>query len=49
MPISTTNPATGETLQTFEALGDQEIEERLEHARAAFEEYRTTGFAERAE
>ncbi|SEQ16227.1 NADP-dependent succinic semialdehyde dehydrogenase [Streptomyces radiopugnans] len=49
MPISTTNPATGETLQTFEALGAEEIEERLERARAAFEEYRTTGFAERAE
>ncbi|MFP8904876.1 NADP-dependent succinic semialdehyde dehydrogenase [Streptomyces atacamensis] len=49
MPISTTNPATGETLQTFEALGAEEIEERLERARATFEEYRTTGFAERAE
>ncbi|MGK5447229.1 NADP-dependent succinic semialdehyde dehydrogenase [Streptomyces radiopugnans] len=49
MPISTTNPATGETLQTFEALGAEEIEERLDRARAAFEEYRTTGFAERAE
>ncbi|MFP8885155.1 MULTISPECIES: NADP-dependent succinic semialdehyde dehydrogenase [Streptomyces] len=49
MPISTTNPATGETLQTFEALGAEEIEERLERARTAFEEYRTTGSAERAE
>ncbi|WP_410534984.1 NADP-dependent succinic semialdehyde dehydrogenase [Streptomyces sp. KL2] len=49
MPISTTNPATGEILQTFEPLGAEEIEERLERARAAFEEYRTTGFAERAE
>ncbi|MCI0385649.1 NADP-dependent succinic semialdehyde dehydrogenase [Streptomyces sp. CNQ085] len=48
MPISTTDPATGETLQTFEALGAEETEERLERARAAFEEYRTTGFAERA-
>ncbi|MFH0241080.1 NADP-dependent succinic semialdehyde dehydrogenase [Streptomyces sp. HK10] len=49
MPISTTNPATGETLQTFDALGAEETGERLERARAAFEEYRTTGFAERAE
>ncbi|MFD1831018.1 NADP-dependent succinic semialdehyde dehydrogenase [Streptomyces desertarenae] len=49
MPISTTNPATGETLETFEAMDAEEVDRRLERARTAFEEYRTTGFAERAE
>ncbi|MTE22201.1 NADP-dependent succinic semialdehyde dehydrogenase [Streptomyces sp. TRM43335] len=49
MPISTTNPATGETLETFEAMDAEEVGKRLERARAAFEEYRTTGFAERAD
>ncbi|MEE1940268.1 NADP-dependent succinic semialdehyde dehydrogenase [Streptomyces sp. TRM 70361] len=48
MPIATTNPATGETLRTFDALGPEEIETRLERAAGAFEEYRTTGFGERA-
>ena len=49
MPIATINPATGETLQTFEPLGAEEIETRLERARTTFAEYRTTGFGRRAE
>lgn len=48
MPIATVNPATGETLQTYEAMGGEEIERRLATADAAFRTYRTTGFAERA-
>lgn len=48
MPIATVNPANGETLRTFDALEADEIERRLTAADAAFREYRTTGFGERA-
>lgn len=48
MPIATVNPANGETVKTYEAMGDEEIERRLQLAEAAFRAYRTTGFAERA-
>ncbi|GGT29887.1 NADP-dependent succinic semialdehyde dehydrogenase [Streptomyces purpureus] len=49
MPIATVNPATGETLRTYEALGPEAVERCLADAEAAFRAYRTTGFAERAE
>jgi succinate-semialdehyde dehydrogenase/glutarate-semialdehyde dehydrogenase len=48
MPIATVNPATGETLKTYDALGAEEIERRLATAEAAFHTHRTTSFAERA-
>ncbi|MFI6206077.1 NADP-dependent succinic semialdehyde dehydrogenase [Streptomyces sp. NPDC051041] len=48
MPIATVNPATGETLKTYEAMGEEEIERRLQLAEATFRTYRTTGFDERA-
>ncbi|MEV0173898.1 NADP-dependent succinic semialdehyde dehydrogenase [Streptomyces sp. NPDC050803] len=48
MPIATVNPATGETLKTYEAMGAEEIERRLQLAEATFRTYRTTTFAERA-
>ncbi|WP_046494217.1 NADP-dependent succinic semialdehyde dehydrogenase [Streptomyces odonnellii] len=48
MPIATVNPATGETLKTFDALAPEEIERRIATAHAAFRRYRTTGFDERA-
>ncbi|MEU6650046.1 NADP-dependent succinic semialdehyde dehydrogenase [Streptomyces sp. NPDC046900] len=48
MPIATVNPATGETLKTYDALGEEEIERRLAAADAAFRTHRTTTFAERA-
>ena len=48
MPIATVNPANGETLKTYEALGGAEIERRLATAESAFRAYRTTPFAERA-
>lgn len=48
MPIATVNPANGETLRTYEAMGEEEIERRLELAEATFRTYRTTGFYERA-
>ncbi|GAB2730380.1 NADP-dependent succinic semialdehyde dehydrogenase [Streptomyces bullii] len=48
MPIATVNPANGETLKTYEAMGEEEIERRLQLAEATFRTYRTTGFDERA-
>ncbi|MGW3088336.1 NADP-dependent succinic semialdehyde dehydrogenase [Streptomyces sp. NPDC001108] len=48
MPIATVNPASGETLRTFEALDAAGIEQRIATARTAFAAYRTTGFTERA-
>ncbi|WP_406369970.1 NADP-dependent succinic semialdehyde dehydrogenase [Streptomyces sp. NBC_00647] len=48
MPIATVNPANGETLKTYDALGAEEIERRLAAAESAFRTYRTTSFAERA-
>jgi succinate-semialdehyde dehydrogenase/glutarate-semialdehyde dehydrogenase len=48
MPIATVNPANGETLKTYEAMGAEEIERRLRLAEATFRTYRTTAFAERA-
>ncbi|MDI5966080.1 NADP-dependent succinic semialdehyde dehydrogenase [Streptantibioticus silvisoli] len=49
MPIATVNPATGETLKTFDAFTAEEVEQRLARAEAAFREYRTTGFDTRAD
>ncbi|MET7617782.1 NADP-dependent succinic semialdehyde dehydrogenase [Streptomyces sp. NPDC005408] len=49
MPIATVNPATGETLRTFDALGPDEIERRLALAVTAFREHRTREFGERAQ
>ncbi|MEI5527740.1 NADP-dependent succinic semialdehyde dehydrogenase [Streptomyces brasiliscabiei] len=48
MPIATVNPANGETLKTYDALGEEEIERRLATADTTFRAYRTTSFAERA-
>ncbi|MEU6551707.1 NADP-dependent succinic semialdehyde dehydrogenase [Streptomyces sp. NPDC046915] len=48
MPIATVNPANGETLKTYEAMGEEELERRLQLAEATFRTYRTTPFAARA-
>ncbi|MGW4898186.1 NADP-dependent succinic semialdehyde dehydrogenase [Kitasatospora sp. NPDC004240] len=48
MPIASVNPATGETLETFEALDAAGLEQRLARAEEAFREYRTTSFRYRA-
>ncbi|MCU1379286.1 MAG: gabD1 [Acidimicrobiales bacterium] len=48
MPIATINPATGETLATFEPLTPEEVDDRLARAAATFATYRKTSFAERA-
>ena len=48
MPIATVNPATGETLKTFDPMSPGEIDARLARAAAAFAEYRRTPLADRA-
>jgi succinate-semialdehyde dehydrogenase/glutarate-semialdehyde dehydrogenase len=48
MAIATINPATGETLKTFEQLSDREIDRKLQIAAETFSKYRRTSFAERA-
>lgn len=48
MPIATINPATGETLKTFEAITDAAIESKLELADRRFREFRQTSFEQRA-
>ena len=47
MPIATINPATGETLRTFESLTEQQLEEKLQRAANTFRSYRKTSFEER--
>jgi succinate-semialdehyde dehydrogenase / glutarate-semialdehyde dehydrogenase len=49
MPIATTNPATGETLRTFEELTAEELEDRLAKAAATFSTYRRTSMSQRAQ
>ncbi|QGZ47453.1 MULTISPECIES: NADP-dependent succinic semialdehyde dehydrogenase [Streptomyces] len=48
MAIATVNPATGETLRTYDAHGEEEVERRVAAAHETFRRYRTTSFAERA-
>ena len=49
MAIASVNPATGETIATFEPLGSEDIELKLQRAVAAFEINRARTFAERAQ
>ena len=48
MAIATVNPATGETVKTFDALSPEEIDARIGRAADAFTSYRLTSFALRA-
>ena len=48
MAISTVNPATGEEIRTFEPLGEEEIDEKIQRAVDTFREYKKTSFAERS-
>lgn len=49
MAIATINPATGETLKTFQALSEAEIESKLALAQATFEQYRKISIAQRGD
>ena len=48
MAIATINPATGETLRTFESLTDLEIEQKIQLAAETFHKHRRVPFSERA-
>ena len=48
MSIASTNPYTGETIKTFDAHTEAQVEERLAKADRAFREWRKRSFAERA-
>jgi succinate-semialdehyde dehydrogenase/glutarate-semialdehyde dehydrogenase len=48
MPIATINPATSETLKTFEALTHAELDGKIAHAARTFQSYRRTSLADRA-
>jgi len=47
MTIATINPATGETLRTFPALTEAELEARLQRAADTYRSYRGTPLADR--
>jgi succinate-semialdehyde dehydrogenase/glutarate-semialdehyde dehydrogenase len=48
MAIATINPATGETLKTYQPLSDEALEEKLARAATVRESYRLTSPQERA-
>ena len=48
MAIATVNPATGETVKTFDEMGEADVERCLATAATAYASYRLTSFAERA-
>ncbi len=48
MPIATINPATGETLRTFDPLTDTELDDKIARAAKTFQTYRRSPLAERA-
>ncbi len=47
MAIASINPATGETVRSYDALTDEELEAKLRRADQAFHGYRRTSFADR--
>ena len=49
MAIATINPATGETLKTFEPLNQAEIAKKLDLAQHSFESYRQISMTQRSE
>jgi len=48
MSIASINPATGDTLKTFDELTEQQLAEKLRRAAETFREYRRTDIKERA-
>jgi succinate-semialdehyde dehydrogenase/glutarate-semialdehyde dehydrogenase len=49
MAIATVNPATGEVIKAFDPLSVEELDARIARADEAFQSYRLTTFAQRAE
>jgi succinate-semialdehyde dehydrogenase/glutarate-semialdehyde dehydrogenase len=48
MAIATINPATGQTIKTFDALTDAEVDQKIQIATEAFRSFRKLSFADRA-
>ena len=48
MAIATVNPATGETVKTFDEMDEADVERCLATAAKAYASYRLTSFAERS-
>ena len=48
MAIATINPATGETVKTYDEMSEADVERCLAAAARAYERYRLTSYAERA-
>ena len=48
MAIATVNPATGETLKTYEPLSDEALEDKVARAAGAWKSYRLTAPEDRA-
>jgi succinate-semialdehyde dehydrogenase/glutarate-semialdehyde dehydrogenase len=48
MKIATINPATGQTVRTFESFSAARVNESLDRAAAAYQRHRRTSFADRA-
>ena len=46
--ISTINPATGEEIESFDELTDEQVEEKVQRAADTFREYRKTSFEKRS-
>lgn len=47
MAIATINPATGQTIKTFEALTDSQVDQKIQRAAEVFPAFRKLSFAER--
>ena len=48
MPISSINPATNEVLETFDALDERQLDEKISRAAEAFRRHRLTSFGDRS-
>ncbi len=48
MAIATINPATGQTLKTFDALTDAQVDQKIQKAVETFPSFRKLSFADRA-
>ncbi len=48
MAIATINPATGETIKTFEALTDAQVDQKIQKAADTFPNFRKLSFSDRA-
>ena len=48
MAIATINPATGQTIKTFDALTDAQVDQKIQKATETFRTFRKLSFADRA-